>query len=632
MGVETEIKEDSRKPVITVSGSVLNFSVLLILAGFMIYMYADITDTIENSVLLLRCISEGHIRDFYEYSVANSTTLYAANYSFFTYIIWAIWNIPIFLSWKIYGANYLSSPPALMWGKLPLILAAVTAVLLMNRIAAEIIKEKDDNGSEKDGAFAGKGPGFICIFAFFGSSAFLLSLVILTQIDIIALDLILLGVLFYITNREKMFIIAFALAMPFKTFALFVFLPLLLLKEKNILKIVGKTLCIFILPLTEALLFGRSAIYRAALGSQARDAFRQLLGPNFPSGTCIFILVFVAVMVYCFLAANRSRREIIYICFLVLGSFVTFVQITTYWVILMLPFLVIIIAAESRGRILYLLLEAVASFCFFMEEAITSPPLNEDGMLINRLLLRPLSGRSEAVYSYDSMIDMFTRHGIDQCYEAFFSIFMACMLLLLILTHPRIADRAGEKLEIKNPVSATAVLILRAVLFATVFWLPLHAYGAVDRLLFSNREYADQEYGIKIMDEDVHSVVQVFKLSNDGTARKLKLRLKNNNSTRSDFSSVKISLYEIGKEEPIAEKIIGCSLIPADSDTVISFRKTEFKKDTEYEIRIEGIEGVNAETAPVPEVYASSSIFSYYGQLYIDGESCGGELYFELGE
>ena len=65
-------------------------SVAVMVVAYAIFMYTDITNTIDNSVLLLRALFEGRIGSYYEYTVEHASTGYAANYNFFVYIVYEL--------------------------------------------------------------------------------------------------------------------------------------------------------------------------------------------------------------------------------------------------------------------------------------------------------------------------------------------------------------------------------------------------------------------------------------------------------------------------------------------------------------------------------------------------------------
>ena len=54
---------------------------LILLVAYQVFLYMDITNTIDNANILLRSVWHGKILDFYELSVQQAKTNYAANYN-----------------------------------------------------------------------------------------------------------------------------------------------------------------------------------------------------------------------------------------------------------------------------------------------------------------------------------------------------------------------------------------------------------------------------------------------------------------------------------------------------------------------------------------------------------------------
>ena len=53
---------------------------LILFFAFVTFLYADLTDTYENSILFLKAIREGKMFQFYSYSVEHTRSFWGANY------------------------------------------------------------------------------------------------------------------------------------------------------------------------------------------------------------------------------------------------------------------------------------------------------------------------------------------------------------------------------------------------------------------------------------------------------------------------------------------------------------------------------------------------------------------------
>lgn len=95
------------------------------------------------------------------------------------------------------------------------------------------------------------------LFSFFSSLFVVLPVFQVGQYDVISLFFIMLGLRYYLEEKNWKFVLAFAFAIPMKYFALFIFIPLVLLKYKNFLKIIAELLAGMTFVLYEKIIYAR---------------------------------------------------------------------------------------------------------------------------------------------------------------------------------------------------------------------------------------------------------------------------------------------------------------------------------------------------------------------------------------
>lgn len=113
------------------------------------------------------------------------------------------------------------------------------------------------------------------------------------QLDVISMTFILLGIYRYLKEDIRGFWLSFVVAVPFKMFALILALPLILIKQKNLLKAGVMWISMNSLVLIENLIFQGSPIQYWALKAQSDDAIKALLGSHIMLGRQL--VVFLAV-------------------------------------------------------------------------------------------------------------------------------------------------------------------------------------------------------------------------------------------------------------------------------------------------------------------------------------------------
>ena len=190
------------------------FSFLILAVLFVLCAHSDVKLTGNRSFLMYE-----HFTDFYQASYEQSGG-YWANYLPSTFVAYAIWNLPLYLTGHAPEAILTNSFINIMWYKLlPVILYFITAQL-MYRIGKEM-----GFGEKKS---------LLCKFAFLVFPMGVFSQFIFSQYDIFTVFFMVLGFYLFLKGKMWQFALAFGMAATFKYHAVLYFLALLLLKEKKI--------------------------------------------------------------------------------------------------------------------------------------------------------------------------------------------------------------------------------------------------------------------------------------------------------------------------------------------------------------------------------------------------------------
>ncbi len=241
------------------------FLVIVLLFSLFIFMYEDMTNTVDNTLTFLDSVFQGKVLNFYELSVENAHTNYAANYNVLVYVIFSIWFLPFYIVYKIMGlSNSMFSSASLIWGKFFIVTVAILSTYLIYKIIVLCNGKKEKAN--------------LTPFLFFSSMIIFYVIFMIVQIDIISIFFMLLGLYGYLKNNRLLFWISFTIAVPLKMFAIFLSLPLILLREKNLLKAGIIWLSTMSLLILEKLVFSGSSVYKYALAAQSEAAINQLLG------------------------------------------------------------------------------------------------------------------------------------------------------------------------------------------------------------------------------------------------------------------------------------------------------------------------------------------------------------------
>ena len=159
-----------------------------------------------------------HFTDFYQASYEQSGG-YWANYLPSTFIAYAVWNLPLYLSGHLPEAILTNSFINNMWYKLLPVLLYFATGHLIYKIGLE--------------AGFGEKKSRLCKFAFLVFPVGVFSQFIFSQYDIFTVFFMILGLYFLVKGRMWQFALMFGIATTFKYQAVLYFLVFLLLKEKK---------------------------------------------------------------------------------------------------------------------------------------------------------------------------------------------------------------------------------------------------------------------------------------------------------------------------------------------------------------------------------------------------------------
>ena len=614
---------------------------VVLLAGYATFMFHDLLTTYDNSIVLLLGTYHGRSPlEFYDYSIDMVRTPYAANYNFPIYILWALWNAPALLACKLCGADYLTSAWGHLWAKTLLVLALLAVAFLDDKLLRRFGADKSSR--------------ILAFFLLMSSPIVYTAIFIEGGIDILSLVFMLLGILLLVEGRQLGFLLCFLVATPFKMFALFISLPLLLLVDKNVVRVLVKWLSTAFLLVVEKLLFAQSPAYHFSLGSQSRDAIGQLLYVTF-TRVSVFLLVLLAAIVFCYLyegmegscspvfggePAKGIQREqgqvLLYVCLVIFGTFVVFVPGNNYWSILYMPFFVLACALARKDFVPVLVaLETVGSFAhFFGFVSSGSVTLNEGPVMVNRLFLpHVVSIPSADVARYASPQELIEMLSLDTYKQAFLPLFAGCMIIALVLACPRFQSYVAKRgpsdpgLQRVLPWMRVAFLVCQASII-------LYAYTATTNpLIYTNLEATAQSLSANLVEGEGHELRQEIRFDHDATLDTLVLRFDNPNPRRFLFSSVTVELRQRSTDETLWQETLGVSLVEGDVDVPLSVRGVKVAAGEAYDLLLVGHPDIQEPIeSPVihPYIVNDADSAGLLGELSLDGAPVDGVLQFSL--
>lgn len=392
------------------------FSFLILAVLFVLCAHSDVKLTGNRSFLMYE-----HFTDFYQASYEQSGG-YWANYLPSTFVAYAIWNLPLYLTGHVPEAILTNSFINIMWYKLlPVILYFITAQL-MYRIGKEM-----GFGEKKS---------LLCKFAFLVFPMGVFSQFIFSQYDIFTVFFMVLGFYLFLKGKMWQFALAFGMAATFKYHAVLYFLALLLLKEKKIRNLIRYTV-LMALPLAVEILpnLGSEAFRRNVFGFGALEYVQKPFALGFFSGINLLAAVAAFVLVWAYQRKAETKGELeswaVFFCVAVSFAIFGFSTWNPQWILLMAPFLVLNIMISGNGNLLLMVTNifmlAMYIFC--------SQSMVDERVLNSGILKYILKDREFAV----RMWDLYRFH--DQ--ELLCTAMWIVLVIYVVFGHPRYHSRKG---------------------------------------------------------------------------------------------------------------------------------------------------------------------------------------------
>lgn len=315
---------------------------------FISFQHSDIWHTGGSSIAYL----QGHILDFYDYNVG---TMGGCAYMPTTYAIFAVWNIPVYLLGLITEPTMITSVGVHLWYKLLTTIFYMLTAYYMAKICR--LRGMDHRTS------------LWVAFLFVSNPISMFSQFMFGQYDIITAFFMVLGIYYYFKDDRKKFITFFAIAVTCKYFALLIFVPMLLMKEKKILRIIIDGLGVISLFAVEVLIYMHSVGFRD--GVFGFNATGYVMNVGFGNGFVYVSIVPVLWVLVCgisyFVKFPEEKKDEWMLFLLNITMFIVFGLSFWHpqWLLLAVPFWTFAVAKSKHFKI-YILLDLMLYGAFII--------------------------------------------------------------------------------------------------------------------------------------------------------------------------------------------------------------------------------------------------------------------------
>ena len=400
------------------------------------YLYSDIQLTQWHGIQMWNALFAGKINHVYEYYAAEGTI---AAYDFTVYLIFAIWNFPCWVFEKISGTNAQDFALFLLWGKMMIFAFVAATTYLMGKIYSCLQPDTDRND-------------VICVCLYYASSLLLTAYSLYTgNYDVIELLFILMGVHALLKGKFWLFVLFFSIAVSGKGFALWIYIPILLVRQKNVWRILISILAGMGITVIERLIFGNNEVL-VQLGSEfsTTGLLSSLIESNAVDfsgiGTVsILIILYVILCVYCYTIDSNSdsfiKYQYIYIITCAWMIYFMFYPFNTYWIVLLVPFLILIVFEKSKKIGFNIILECIFSMAIFLAGSIRQHWVIGGNNDLNsyRFFEQLFSSIGLVTYKLTPLSNQLANYSKEKVnlFILFNSIFMALGIVFLVVNRPK---------------------------------------------------------------------------------------------------------------------------------------------------------------------------------------------------
>ena len=319
---------------------------------------------------------------------------------------------------------------------------------------------------------------------------------------------------------------------------------------------------------------------------------------------------------------------IVYICFFVWTIFVTFININSYWIILVMPFLIINIMVNSRFLSTNVLLETIGSFAYFIYDASVGYIFRDPG-LVSRLLFKNFIP-DRSILKYEDLYSMLQEIGINNYVVIFSTIFVTAFIIILVLSRP--GKNSNVKEEKQDNISQ-GLLFARIGIIAFLTGLIIFSYTATTNpIAYTNLESENNASDISLVDRyEDYVITQEINFENERELKELILKFHNERNLRDNFALVNIEIWNLSNNICIFNTSIGASSIEDEKTLKIKLNDARVNSADKYEIRLTGTKG-NLFKRGIDNIYVyfTNEIDEQIGELKVNGKTYKNSLYFQI--
>ncbi|SEQ36414.1 hypothetical protein [Butyrivibrio sp. TB] len=450
-----------------------------LLFSFLTMYYADITVTGQYGLTFWDSLFDGKILSFYENALSSGVAPEGAVYDIGTYIIFGIWQLPIWILNKVLGVSALSVG-ALLWLKL----LPVLFLLLTTYETAELSFKLGISDTLK--AQVG--------IVFLTSLITYLPVMVVAQYDVIPLYFMVRAINAYVDRDDKSFYISFAISMTVKPLTILALFVLIILREKNVVRIVVDLIKGSFLMIICKAVYSMNEAYKLSCSGFLQKNMPSLFDASVNMGrlgnASLFIIGLIVVYLVAYfdesyLDASKEgavaehisidRKALLYV-FGVWAVFVAFASATCYWTIYMAPFVILVCFMCGRYLDKVLLVETIMECALTVLMVLSFSWVYGGDMTYGYLILKGFCGKAIAGEDGKTIAGLLNWIlSTEELGPAICGVFVACLVTIGILAYRFIRNRTARNEDFseneKNLLDRCNLWIIRLRIVIICGWV-----------------------------------------------------------------------------------------------------------------------------------------------------------------
>ena len=372
-------------------------AIVLFLFLFASWGHGDTRTIVGYEIDFADSIVHGEFANFYQRSYERARTG-SRDYPYYDLpinVVLGIWGLPLYL---LGGTEYEGNFFKILYGKSLFFFVFLICAFLVYKICREF--DVDEDKSQW------------AAFIYFTSTMAINSICLIGNCDTLGATLILAGVLAYVRHKNFQCFLWFLIAFPFKQHALFIYLPLLLLRDKNIFRVSFKLILFVVFNFICNL-----PIYSTPGAVAKKNWFTLWMAERFMVNTIpflsgnlpVFMLLYGLLCAFCYITYKYDDEKSLTLIIATLSITITLSSISSNpnWYLQLAPYLAIACVYYSKAAKDVMLFETIGSLALlgynYIQYNDSYKSNNAISMFLYKLLVKPVYENS-AKFSYENSI------------------------------------------------------------------------------------------------------------------------------------------------------------------------------------------------------------------------------------